>query len=140
MSNHTLEGYEVTPDGRVFSVGSNWRGYGKRELSQTLNAHGYPSVRLVVNGKRKRLVVHVLVARAFLGPKPFGCEVRHLNGNKCDNRRENLAYGTKKQNADDRERHGRTSRGERHSRAIRGSGQADGVRAFRKRQKEKQHG
>lgn len=64
-------GYEVTMDGSVFSCESNWRGYGRRELVQTLNSHGYPSVRLMVNGRRVRLTIHRLVARDFLPPRPF---------------------------------------------------------------------
>lgn len=31
MSKHT-DGYEVMADGRIFSIASNWRGYGKREM------------------------------------------------------------------------------------------------------------
>ncbi|MGA0525000.1 hypothetical protein ACO2WH_24370, partial [Escherichia coli] len=40
----------------------------------------------------------------------------------------NLEWGTRKENADDRERHGRTSRGEAHSAAIRRSGHAGAVK------------
>ena len=119
MSGHT-PGYEVTPDGRVFSVDSNWRGYGQRELTQTLNSHGYPSVRMTINGVRSRRLVHSLVAAQYLPQRPSRAhEVRHLNGDKTDNSVSNLAWGTRKENADDRERHGRTSRGASHSAAIR---------------------
>ena len=119
MSAKFTPGYEVTQEGRVFSVGTNWRGYGRRELVQDLNDGGYPSVRIVVNGQRKRYAVHKLVAHTHLGPQPApDYEVRHLDGNKMNNHISNLAWGTKKENADDRERHGRTSRGERHSMAI----------------------
>ena len=112
-------GYEVTPDGRVFSVASNWRGYGKREMIQTPNTDGYPSVRLTIDGKRARLAVHRLVAAAYLPPRPSRHhEVRHLDGDKWNCAASNLAWGTRKENADDRERHGRTSRGASHSAAI----------------------
>lgn len=116
--------YEVKPDGRVISY-SGWRGNEEGfELSQFPNAYGYPSVRLVVNGKRKHVTVHSLVARAFHGEQPApGYEVRHLDGNKTNNHFTNLAWGTTKQNADDRFLHGRTSRGEKHSAAIRASNQ-----------------
>lgn len=50
--------------------------------------------------------VHQLVLLAFIGPPPIGQEVRHLNGVASDNRLENLAYGTKKENVDDSRRHG----------------------------------
>ena len=115
-----FNGYEVTPDGRVYSSGSNWRGYGTRELTQDLNSHGYPSVRLLnKEGKRKRMAVHRLVASAFLPPRP-SCdhEIRHLNGDKTDNRATNLAWGTRQDNAMDRDRHGKTSKGYEHSLAT----------------------
>lgn len=117
MSAHT-PGYEVTKDGRVFSIDSNWRGRGRFELAQGLNSYGYPSVRIMVAGKRKRMCVHVLVAMEFL-VKPDGAhEVCHIDGDKTNNRVENLRWGTQRDNASDRERHGRTSRGEKHSAAI----------------------
>ena len=110
-----VAGYEVTSDGRVFSH-ANWRGLGRRELSQDLNADGYPSVRLTIAGKRTRLAVHRLVAMAYLPVRPsVKHQIRHLDGNKMNSSVSNLAWGTAKENADDRERHGRTSRGQKHS-------------------------
>lgn len=118
MSKHT-KGYEVTRDGRVFSVAHNWRGYGRRELTQDLNDDGYPSVRVTVCGKRTRLAVHRLVALHHLPPRPSPLhEVRHLDGNRTNCCADNLAWGTAKDNALDRELHGRTSRGDRHSAAV----------------------
>lgn len=55
---------------------------------------------------RDRRYVHVLVAESFIGPKPEGLEVRHLNGNPEDNRVENLAYGTRSENVLDSVKHG----------------------------------
>lgn len=119
FAGHTPE-YEVTEDGRVFSLNSNWRGYGRRELRQDRNFHGYPSVRLTEkSNKRIRITVHRLVALGYLPDRPSSAhEVRHLNGDKTNNAAVNLAWGTRKENAEDRERHGRTSRGDRHSKAI----------------------
>lgn len=51
-------------------------------------------------------VVHRLVADAFYGPRPRGREVRHLDGDRLNNRPGNLAYGTSKQNKRDAIRHG----------------------------------
>lgn len=100
--------YEVTSDGRIFSIGTNWRGYGRREMRQQLNASGYPSVRIIQDGKRKRLAVHRLVALAFHGSEPSPKhEVRHLDGNPQNNHKDNLMWGTKSENAKDRSRHGR---------------------------------
>ena len=129
-------GYEITRDGRVFSTEHNWRGYGRREITQDLNASGYPSVRISVNGKRKRYAVHVLVAENHLPPRPTEShEVRHLDGNKLNSNVSNLAWGTPKENAEDRDAHGRTSKGCRHSKSIKESSHADAVREFRKNQK-----
>lgn len=111
--------YEIMRDGRIFSL-TNWRGYGRRELVQGLNEDGYPSVRILIDGKRTRVAVHKLVAERHLGPRPTPAhEVRHLDGDKLHRHADNLAWGTRAENAADRERHGRTSRGERHSAAIR---------------------
>lgn len=131
METKHTPGYEVTRDGRVFSVSSNWRGYGRREMRQTLNADGYPSVRIIIDGKRKRMAVHRLVAQTYLPPRPSpNHEVRHLDGNRLNPHASNLAWGTAKENAADRERHGRTSRGASHSFAIKRSNHAEVVRAF----------
>lgn len=125
MEGKHTPGYEVTADGHVFSVASNWRGYGKRELTQDLNEDGYPSVRILVDGRRKRVAVHKLVAIHFLPPRPTPAhEIRHLDGNKMNANAENLAWGTRKENAADRDRHGKTSRGKLHGLYIR-RGQID---------------
>lgn len=42
--------------------------------------------------------VHHLVALAFIGPRPKGLDVRHLDGNAQNNRADNLAYGTRTDN------------------------------------------
>ena len=54
---------------------------------------------------RVRKRVHALVARTFLG-LPEGRQVRHLNGDKRDNRLENLAYGTQSDQEQDKILHG----------------------------------
>lgn len=112
--------YIATVDGRIYSTASNWRGYGKREMAQQPNDDGYPSVRLrVAVGVRKRMAVHKLVAFAFLESRPSDQhEIRHLDGDKNNNHVSNLAWGTRKENAADREAHGKTSRGLSHSNAI----------------------
>lgn len=114
-----IPGYVVTRDGRVFSTGTNWRGYGVRELAAQPNSHGYLRVRCLVLDEarfprevvRRSFFVHEIVAEAFLPERPPGHEVRHLNGDRTDNRVDNLAWGTRQDNADDREAHGRTARG-----------------------------
>ncbi len=75
-------------------------------LSNNILCDGYPNVRVRKNGKLLQRTVHSLVAATFLGPRPKGKEVRHLDGNPMNCRLENLAYGTRFENAADRRRHG----------------------------------
>lgn|SRR5215203_451222 len=68
--------------------------------------YGHLSVGLRHNGATKSLYVHVLVARAFIGPKEPGPLTRHLDGNPANNRLDNLAYGTSSENQYDSIAHG----------------------------------
>lgn len=71
----------------------------ERILKQGFSS-GYPKVALGDGNISPR--VHDLVAQAFIGPKPEGQYVRHLNDDPCDNWLDNLAYGTAIDNAQDR--------------------------------------
>jgi hypothetical protein len=105
-------GYFVSDDGRVFSE----RRGARREL-RPFPAKGYLAVALMVEGRRCNFRVAALVARAFIGPRPDGQEVRHLNGIRIDNCSSNLAYGTSLDNKGDARLHGTLPRGERNGRA-----------------------
>lgn len=61
---------------------------------------------LCKEGGEKLVRVHVLVAEAFIGPRPFGMVTRHLDGDNFNNRKSNLAWGTHQENSDDMRRHG----------------------------------
>lgn len=63
-------GYGVTEDGAVWSMASNWRGLGARKLIPAPNAHGYPRVSIMVDGRKRLKLVHPIVCEAFHGPKP----------------------------------------------------------------------
>lgn len=55
--------------------------------------------------------IHVLVLLVFGSEKPSEYHLAlHKNGNRRDNRINNLYWGTAQDNADDRERHGNTAR------------------------------
>lgn len=60
--------------------------------------------------------VHRLILITFVGERKDNEESRHLNGNPTDNRVDNLAWGTRQDNADDRVNHGRSQRGENSTR------------------------
>jgi hypothetical protein len=102
-------GYEASAGGQIWSVGSNWRGYGARPLQPKPNTDGYLKVRVQLGADRKNYPVHKLVAEAFLGARPEGMQVCHRDGNKLNNWWPNLRYGTAAENANDRAHHGRTA-------------------------------
>lgn len=60
--------------------------------------NGYYEVNLRDGSSRKHRTVHSLVAQAFLGERPAGQDVMHINGDRSDNRLENLRYGTRADN------------------------------------------
>ncbi|UZQ49090.1 NUMOD4 motif-containing HNH endonuclease [Clostridium kluyveri] len=60
------------------------------------NQDGHVSV--VLGHKANGSPVHQLIALTFLGDRPKGYDVRHLDGNPQNNKLNNLAYGTRKQN------------------------------------------
>jgi hypothetical protein len=93
--------YEVSSLGQIASIKRGSRQIlagGKTEM-------GYRNVLLYTNGHRVGRRVHQIVALAFLGPRPDGLEIRHLDGNKLNNALNNLAYGTHEENLADQRRH-----------------------------------
>jgi transcriptional regulator of met regulon len=121
-------GYRINSDGQVQSrrkriapgygggscagIGGDWH-----NVKSVLLPNGYRVIRLMVDWRKggKQEYIHRLVIRTFVGECPEGMEeVRHLNGIKTDNRAENLAWGTKKENWQDMRRHGTYPHGSRH--------------------------
>lgn len=101
MSSETwkdIEGYngyyQVSSVGRVKSFNSPNKQISEFIMKQNINRYGYMTIKFEVNGKRVSFLVHRLVANAFI-PKIENKEiVNHLNGNKQDNRIENLEWTT----------------------------------------------
>ncbi len=104
-----IPGYERTY--MVSSEGRVWSKPRRRTKGGLLSVHvgkrGYPLVSLVQDGIQKTREVHRLVALAFIGPRPEGREVRHLDGNCLRPHVDNLAYGTRSENQYDLVAHGR---------------------------------
>src|SRR5581483_4863341 len=95
-----LPGYLASSMGRI-------RRKGRPIRKPVINRKGY--VVLGVTGKQFR--AHRLICRTFHGPAPEGCEVGHLNGNRTDNRAENLKWVTPKENQAHRAIHGTELKG-----------------------------
>lgn len=111
--------YQASTNGDIKSVSrivkGRWGNFPVREriLTPTLKRDGYKRVNMSRNGVMRCEPVHRVVARCFLGECPPGQQVRHLNGNRLDNRPENLAYGTPADNEADKVAHGMRYFGER---------------------------
>lgn len=96
--------YSISSMGRVLS---RWGG-SERLIGGSLVANGYRYMQLRDDaGERKIIQLHSLVLLAFVGPRPSGHVIRHLDGEKTDNSLANLAYGTHLENSLDTVRHGK---------------------------------
>lgn len=71
-----------------------------KELKTCLRKSGYLVVCLGKNGKNKLYKVHQLIAMTFLQHVPDGMNsvIDHINGDKLDNRIENLRIVSQKEN------------------------------------------
>jgi predicted DNA-binding WGR domain protein len=86
--------YLVSNFGRVKSLRTN------KILKQTTDRNGYLHVCLCTNNKRKNMMVHRLVALSYLPNPEDKPEVNHIDGNKENNRIDNLEWATSKENID----------------------------------------
>jgi hypothetical protein len=79
--------YLISNMGRVFSCSNN------RLMKVYYDYRGYARFNMV-------RFVHVLMAEAFMGPKPYAMQVNHKDGIKKHNILANLEYTTPKGNSD----------------------------------------
>lgn len=84
--------YEVSNTGLV------WTRHRNAVLSPGWQTGGYFFVGLRRDGRSHNRKVHALVAEAFIGPRPCGLDVNHIDGDKRNNRVENLEYVTRQEN------------------------------------------
>lgn len=92
-------GYQVSNLGRVRSIFSRWgkRAY-PRIMKGSIDSHGYVQVTISINGERKLMFVHRLVAKAFI-PNPLNLEmVNHKDENPLNNNVDNLEWCTRSYN------------------------------------------
>lgn len=110
--------YEVSNLGRIRRTKSISQWPARGILKQWPNTDGYSSVKLFYDeGGHVHVPTHRIVLRAFRGPAPPGMECRHLDGNRMNPQLRNLRWGTREQNARDKQRHGTTPQGNRHPNA-----------------------
>ncbi len=81
---------------RVVPRGNNYLTLKGKVLKQHLGNHGYLTVSPSLDGRNRRKTVHRLVAEAFCGVSKL--TVDHVDGNKLNNRADNLEFVTKREN------------------------------------------
>ena len=112
--------YQVSDEGEVKSLGNgNSSNSKERILKSANNGWGYLQVLLYKNGKRKRFLIHKLVAMMFL-PNPSNLpEINHKDENKQNNKVDNLEfcdrkyntnYGTRNQKIAEKNSNGKSSK------------------------------
>ena len=87
--------YEVSNEGQVKNIRTG------KILKPATDKYGYFYYILCVNGKRRTVKAHRLVASAFISNPENKPTVNHKNGIRNDNRVENLEWATNKEQAND---------------------------------------
>lgn len=88
-----------------------------RILKSRVDHYGYMAVILCVHGKHLTRKIHHLVLETFIGSAPAGHQAAHNDGDKTNNRLENLRWATPKDNSADKIAHGTLCWGVGHGRA-----------------------
>jgi len=101
--------YRFTASGRVISL------IGKRpRYLKPIQMGAYVGLQLRnSDGVIVREYLHRLICEAFRGQCPDGYQCRHLDGDKSNNKADNLDWGTASQNNLDKRKHGTNPGGER---------------------------
>jgi hypothetical protein len=95
----------LTEDGRAFKKKLNDLNQEELEELPISSTSGYDRVSVLIDGRKKRFHLHVLMAVSFLGldlrshgTHNFSLQVNHKDHNKRNNRIENLEIVTKQEN------------------------------------------
>ena len=104
-------GYYASKEGEILSLVKSKNK--PRILKQIPTGEGHLYVFLYSGEKMTKMFVHRAVLLAWVGPPADGQEGRHLDDNGENNVLENLAWGSRQENVDDKKRNGGMPIGER---------------------------
>lgn len=114
--------YEINENGTILRNVKS-----KKQTKIKLDMHhskcGYYTAFIHLGGRKnsviKRVMIHILVAECWLGDKPDGYEVDHIDRNAHNNDYRNLRYVTKNDQMKNRDHSGISERGKKNLEAAR---------------------
>lgn len=84
--------YQISNTGKLWSLRK------KKYRIGFDNGRGYLNVTLSVQDKTSNRRIHQMVMESFVGPRPPGLDINHIDGKKTNNRLSNLEYVTRTEN------------------------------------------
>lgn len=104
--------YEISNLGSIRRKAGSYNTPKTRPVKSHIMPNGYVQAQLWMHNKAFHRYVHRLMLEAFVGLCPEGMECCHNDGNRQNNRLDNLRWDTHLSNITDTARHGNRCRGE----------------------------
>lgn len=91
--------YEISETGEIVRIATHGQQpKAIRRIVRSYKKNGYLAITIQFHQKRERLYVHRLMYETFRSPIPSGLEINHRDGNRENNRLDNLELVTRSDN------------------------------------------